>query len=410
MSIIENPYIIQNMSQVLSALFFAFILSFLLTPFIGRLASFLGAVDLPAYLRKKNERGIETRIHTESKLKLGGLAMVVSIFIVLIATGTLVLIPKGVILGVIVITVLGFLDDIFDLSSVVQLLFQVLAAFLVVLSGISITSISFLETTIDFNWFSALFELANFSYNFIFPADFITIFWIVGMINVINWVGGIDGLNGSVSSIALFTILVFTLGAGNIPLAIMIGIHLGSVLGVLPFNYPPSKIFYGSIGDYLNGFLLAIFAIFASTRWAATLVLLGLPIIDGLFVVISRIRTNPELAKKPWKIFSVSDKNHLHHRLMSAGYSNKTVLLIEISIMAILCSIAVYFSEIRLEVISIILALTIIFVLFSLIFFLKKRNEKLESSRRNQILLSQTKEAVVKVVYKESEEDEKFTY
>ena len=254
MNLFENKYIIENLATIGSTIFATFLITFLLTPLVGKLARLLKIYDLPAKLRRKSERGISTRIHEYIYPKLGGLAMVCSIFIILLATGNIQLISKGVILGIIIIAITGFLDDKFELNSKLQFLGQFLAASAVVASGISITSLNILGSELSFNWLSGALHIAQFSINFILPADLITIIWIIGLINVINWVGGIDALNGTITSIALITLLLISLSSGNIPLAILISIHLGAVLGVLPFNYPPGKIMYGSIGDFLNGF------------------------------------------------------------------------------------------------------------------------------------------------------------
>jgi UDP-GlcNAc:undecaprenyl-phosphate/decaprenyl-phosphate GlcNAc-1-phosphate transferase len=413
MNILENKYLIENISNLTSAFGLAFIIAFLVTPLAGRLAKLIGAVDVPAIFRKKTERGYITRMQTEAVPRLGGLAMVVAIVIALYATGSFEFIPRGVILAAAIVVVLGFLEDTFELDGKIQIFFQIAAAAIVVITGTSITSIHFLGIGIDFNIFSAVIEILGYTYNFIFPADLITLLWIVGLMNVINWVGGVDGLTGAVSSIASLTMLIFAITSGNIALAIIISIHLGSVMGVFPYNYNPAKIYYG-LGDYLNGFLLAIFAIIGSTRWTATIILLGMPIVDGILVFIMRFRDHPEIRKQPWKILSVSDTNHLHHRLLAAGYSRKTILLIEVAIMSVLCAIAIVFADIRTDVTAFVVGFTILLSIFTLIFFLKKRKER-QQNMENILFKDDEEETpvtpgVVKVVKNPDEEEQKFVY
>ncbi|CAG1023483.1 partial putative undecaprenyl-phosphate N-acetylglucosaminyl 1-phosphate transferase, partial [Patescibacteria group bacterium] len=201
MDLFTNPYIANNFSLIAGIVLTAFIIAFLLTPLMGKLALKIGALDLPARLRTKGERGIATRIHEYVYPKLGGLAVVSAILITLFLNRDFVTVGKGVILGIIIIAITGFLDDKFELNSKLQLLGQLLAAAIVVASGISITSINFLDIQLHFDWFSTIIRFAGFTYNFIFPADILTILWIVGLINVVNWVGGVDALNGSVTSI-----------------------------------------------------------------------------------------------------------------------------------------------------------------------------------------------------------------
>ncbi len=392
-----------------------FLIAFFTAPWVGKLAKRIGAYDLPARMRSKRERGFATRIHDYVYPKLGGLAVVIALFTTLVLTNNLNQISKGVILGIIIITVTGFLDDVFEVNSKVQLFGQVLAAFVVVITGITITSVNILNIQIPFNWISGGIEILNYTYHFIFPADLITILWIVGMINVINWVGGVDALNGSVTSIALFTLILITIVNGNIAIAVLMAVHLGGVLGVLPYNYNPGKIMYGSIGDYLNGFLLAIFAILGTTKWTATLIVLAMPIIDGILVIYMRFKSNPELLKSPLKILQISDKNHLHHRLLAAGYSKKTVTLVESAIMVVICSIVLILSDISSVYLAVILAIAFMFVAFVAIFFLMKRNENKQRLRILQSVgekYAPSKEAVIKVMGKEEKDsqEEKFIY
>jgi len=415
MDLLTNPYIINNISIVLGFALMAFVIAFLLTPSMGRLAIRVGAVDLPAWLRAKGERGITTRIHEYVYPKLGGLAVIAAILITIAANRDFLSVGKGIILGIIIIGITGFLDDKFELNSKLQLLGQVLAAGAVVASGISITSINFLSLQLNFDAFSTIIRFADFTYNFIFPADILTILWIVGLINVINWVGGVDALNGTVTSIALFTLMLINLANGNVALAGIIAIHLGAVLGVLPFNYPPGKIMYGSSGDYLNGFLLAVFAILGSTKWTASMIILAMPILDGMIVVYMRFKSNPHYLKTPLKILQVSDKNHLHHRLLDAGYSKKTVTLIEASMMVIVCTIALIFSNLRTDALAFIIGVAFLFVSFAVIFVLKKRGQR--KNRADEILdeiraseLPEEKEMVINTVYGEDKENEKYRY
>lgn len=410
MDFFTNTFILENFSKLAGLFIGAFLISFLITPLIGRLARFVGAIDLPAELRSKSDRSSASRMHTGIKLRLGGLAVAISFIAMLIISQKLFSLGAGVVIAVGIIMLLGYLDDSRELSGGFQIALQLLAAFVIVLSGISVTQINVLGQTINFDWISGVAQLGSFVYNFVFPADVLTILWIVGVINVINWVGGVDGLNISVSSIIALTILILALGSGNIELALVIAAFIGANVGLLMFNYNPSFIFPGAIGDYLNGLMLAVFAIVGGTSWNATIVLFGLPIIDALLVVFLRIKSNPEVMKNPLKILQISDKNHLHHRLIDVGYSRKMVLLIEVSIMMSLAAIAIYFTSIRRDVVAVFIGIAAIVILFTLVNYYRQRNLRL------QRLLAQQKEsqrvAEVKVILDESESDdyEKFAY
>ena len=168
------------------------------------------------------------------------------------------------------------------------------------------------------------------------------------------------------------------------------------------------------MGDYLNGYLLAIFAILTGTKWSTTLILLALPIIDAIFVIFIRFRDHPEVRKNPLKILNISDKNHLHHRLLAAGYGHKTVTLIEVCIMVIVCTIAITLSSTRQEIAALAIGWTVILVVFTIIYFIKKRKDKNEKMRKfidTKLAKEAKKDAIVKVIFKDEEgKDEKFIY
>jgi UDP-GlcNAc:undecaprenyl-phosphate GlcNAc-1-phosphate transferase len=419
-----NNILLTNISNLLTLTLIAFVITFFITPIVGRIAGKIGAIDLPAAQRKRTERGLTTRLHAYPYPKLGGLAMVITMSIMvgafLLTSDSYSSISNylGVFVGLAIVIALGFVDDIWEISATTQLGLQFLAAFCVVISGVSINSLSLFGINIDFQAFNIVFQMGEYTFSLVFPAAIITILWIVGLINVINWVGGVDALNGTVTSIALVTLLILVASTGNLPLAGLIAIHLGSVLGVLPFNYNPGKIMYGSIGDYVNGYLLAIFAILGGARWSATLLILALPIVDGMFVVYTRFRDFPELRSRPWMLFSVSGYNHFHHRLLASGYTKKLVVLVEGAIMAVVAGIILTLSDLRFEYLVFILILIILFAVFAYTSFQKKRAEL-----RNRVKLAtdlvdeeqkggnKKEDVVVKTVYQSSaDKDEKFIY
>lgn len=419
-----NEVLLTNISNLFGLTLIAFAITFFITPLVGRIARKVGAIDLPANQRKRTERGLTTRLHAYPYPKLGGLAMVIAMAIML---GGFLLTSEsyssvsnylGVFLGLAIVIILGFVDDIWEISPTTQLGLQFLAAFCVVISGVSINSISLLGVNVDFQIFNIVIQIGEYTTSLIFPAAIITILWIVGLINVINWVGGVDALNGTVTSIALVTLLILVASTGNLPLAGLIAIHLGAVLGVLPFNYNPGKIMYGSIGDYVNGYLLAIFAILGGARWSATLLILALPIADGMFVVYTRFRDYPELRSKPWQLFSISGYNHFHHRLLASGYTKKLVVLVEGAIMAVVAGIILTLSDLRFEYLVLILIAIIMLAVFAYVSFQKKRAElrnrvKLASDLVDdeQRLGKKKGDVIVNTVYKtEGEKDEKFIY
>ncbi len=146
----------------------------------------------------------------------------------------------------------------------------------------------------------------------------LTVFWVVGMINTVNWLDGLDGLAAGVTAIAslLFAVHAYSLGQTIValfPLALA-----AACLGFLPFNFHPARVFMGSSGSMLLGFALASLSILAPAKVATALLVLGIPIVDVIWLIIQRWRRqgNPTLA----------GRDHLHYRLLDAGLSQRQIV------------------------------------------------------------------------------------
>ena len=402
-----NLDLLDRYLELLPFFLVAFILSLLITPWVGRLAFRIGAVDLPPDQRKANDQTRSRRVHRHIPALLGGVGMIVSLMITLLVLSAIDNFQWGVILGLVVVLIFGFLDDLYDLRSTEILFFQVLAAFLVVLSGISVTSIQVAGVFVDFHMFSTSIEIGEFIYNFIFPADLLTIVWIVGLMNVMNWVGGVDGLNGAVSSIISVAMLLIAMKLGLILPAMFLAAHVGAVLGVLPYNYHLSKIFYGSSGDFGNGYILAVMSILAGTKLPLFLVMAGLPFFDALVVFSGRVYRNKSLLRKPWQILSVNDKSHFHHRLLDLGFSHKLIVLVESAITVFLAAIALYLSDFRLDTIALVIAAAVMMIIISLL-ALSQRRRKARLIEQKQ--LEAQKPAVNITVRHQKQETDQYKY
>lgn len=364
------PPLIIEYSQLVQYFTIALVITLLSTPIVARVAERLGALDLPAYLRGRGSLGSnQHRINEKITPRLGGLAMVLGLVAAFLFSDPQPQVRWGILLGLGIISVVGILDDIYDLSAKWQFLAYCLAAIAVVISGITITYIQVAGVFIDLNLFSTNIEIGNFIYHMILPGDLIALFWILAIINFVNWASGIDALNGSLTAIADIAMLLVAMRTGNLPLAILISIHLGAVLGVLPYNYPPSKIFYG-FGEYINGYLLAVFSILGGAKLATSIIILGLPILDALWVMALRVRTNPNI-KNVLRIVTTADRNHLQHRLLDIGYSWKMVLATEVTIMIMLATIAFYLSGFSDEFVGLIASISGLLIIFIFLGFIR---------------------------------------
>src|SRR5436305_3045297 len=149
------------------------------------------------------------------------------------------------------------------------------------------------------------------------PAVLFTWFWAAGMMNTVNWIDGMDGLATGVVGIAglFITIISFLLQQQSI--AVLDAIFTGAVLGFLPHNWNPAKIFMGDSGSMFLGLGLAVLSVMGGAKLALALMVLGVPILDVAIVIINRIRRH----QSPLHY----DKTHLHHRLMATGLSVRQI-------------------------------------------------------------------------------------
>jgi len=282
------------------------VLALLLTPLAKKFAYWVGAVDAPNY----------RKVHTRIMPRLGGLgifiAFVGAYFVVSPALKEYdIRAALGLLVGGAVIVLVGALDDRFELSPKVKLLGQVIAACVVVAFGlrVDLVNIPFGDSWSIMGWLSI-------------P---VTILWIVGVTNAINLIDGLDGLSAGVSGIATATMLVMALMMGNVTVAILCAILLGSISGFLYYNFHPAKIFMGDSGALFLGFSLATLSILGFKQatvvsFLVPVLILGVPLSDTFFAIIRRW-----LNKMP---ISAADKSHLHHCLLQLGFSHRTTVLI----------------------------------------------------------------------------------
>jgi UDP-GlcNAc:undecaprenyl-phosphate GlcNAc-1-phosphate transferase len=287
------------MQQYLLLFGVAVAVSLLATPWAGRLAFHIGAVDRP------NKR----KIHQQNMPRLGGLA----VYVGFLAAGVLLpLEPRltGLLLGGTVILLLGLLDDTRGLSPKVKLLGQSAAAAIVVAFGIRIDFIN--------NPFNGYLYLGDFSFPF-------TVLWIVAITNAINLIDGLDGLASGVSAIVLFTFAVIAHQIGQSTVSLLALALAGAILGFLRYNFYPAKIFLGDCGSMFLGFMIAVLAVFGLLKgltvvtFVVPVIVLGVPVFDTCFAILRRF-----CERRP--IFQ-ADKGHLHHRLLSRGYSHRQAVL-----------------------------------------------------------------------------------
>lgn len=204
----------------------------------------------------------------------------------------------GLIAAMIILAAVSLVDDFRGLSPIIRLIFQIIAASLVVYFGISIPWIS--------NPFGPHFILGNL-------APLFVVVWLVVIANAVNWLDSIDGLSGGVASISLAVLYYLSISPhvdqpANALLAIIV---FGAIVGFLPHNFSKRKAFLGETGAILIGFLIGVIAIISGGKVATAFLVLAIPFLDAIVVFFARIFAH----QSPFK----ADQRHLPHKLMALG-------------------------------------------------------------------------------------------
>ncbi len=303
-----------NELHALYAFLTAAIVAALVTPWTMRLATRLQIVDEP------RDRGLSD----QATPLLGGLAIFAGAFVAgwlwlpsamwyapaKGATGTDY---HGVLIAAAFITLVGALDDRFDLNPLLKLAGQVIAAVIAVNAGVWVRFI-----TLPF--------IGHVS--FPHAGTWLTVIGLVAMMNVVNFSDGVDGLAAGLCAIVAlaFTIIAFDLG--NAAAGVLCAITAGAALGFLVHNFPrhdrPARTFMGDCGSNLLGLLMGCAAVEASVKtevvvsFVLPLILLAVPFLDTTFVVLKRLKYRQPVYR--------ADSEHFHHRLARIGFSRQRTL------------------------------------------------------------------------------------
>jgi UDP-GlcNAc:undecaprenyl-phosphate GlcNAc-1-phosphate transferase len=303
------------------------------TPMVSFIARRIGAVDRP------NERKVNRR--SDMPL-LGGIAVALGCSVGLAAAvigvewePAAIRRIEGFLIGGSVLLIVGVFDDRWNVSVWPKLLFQVLAAGVAIEYGYVILQfrepVSGISYELPF-WFGAL----------------ITTLWIVAVSNAMNLIDGLDGLSSGVGAIIAATLTVICAQADQ-PVGVLLGLTLvGALLGFLPFNFPPARIFLGDTGALFIGFSLSLVALEGYTggyrkaslmTFLVPLLALAVPLIDTGLSILRRLR-----AGQP--IFN-PDRLHLHHRLLETEGSDRNAVIALYFLTACFCVIAVSFTKLE---------------------------------------------------------------
>lgn len=298
----------------------AFLLSFLLTPLVARLSTKLGIVDRP--------NGEAKKVHRQPIPLLGGVSIFLSILIVVVAllvkdktlTSGLIAVHQyaGFFLGGLILMIGGFLDDKFNLPPKLMIWFPLIAAFVAVALGASVSKVT--------NPFSSVPIVLSQT-----VSQILTFVWLVVVMYTTKFLDGLDGLATGVSAIGAFMmmLLALTIAYFQPDVALFAFICLAALIGFLFWNFNPATIFLGEGGSTFVGFVLGTLAVIGGGKLGMALLVLSIPFLDVVWVMLRRTLIEHHSPTK-------GDRKHLHHRLLDLGLSQRQVVLIYYAIAALI--------------------------------------------------------------------------
>jgi UDP-GlcNAc:undecaprenyl-phosphate GlcNAc-1-phosphate transferase len=299
-------------------------LALLATPAVRAAAAHLGAIDVPG----------DRRVHRNRVPRLGGLAVVAAMLAALaigVAVGGVK--PLGelpqllwLLAGTLSVVTIGAIDDVRSLGPWPKLAVEVVAGVMALAGGYGFSAVT--------NPFTGGYIALG-----VFGAP-ITLLWIVGITNAVNLIDGLDGLAAGVGVIAAVTLIVVAQMQERPEAGLLAATLAGALVGFLVYNFHPASIFLGDSGSLVVGFLLSVLSIQAQGKGStivvvlAPLLVLGLPIIETGLSMLRRFS-----AAGASGIFR-ADQEHIHHRLLRRGLSQRRAVLLLYAVSVLLSALA----------------------------------------------------------------------
>ncbi|MXX23933.1 MAG: undecaprenyl/decaprenyl-phosphate alpha-N-acetylglucosaminyl 1-phosphate transferase [Caldilineaceae bacterium SB0668_bin_21] len=266
------------------------------TPLVRYAALRMGILDNPS----------ARKIHSAPVPLMGGAAIYLAFIAALALWGERSYVNEvvGIFVGATLVSIIGALDDSRGMGSYLKLLFQLAAAFILILSGVQV------------RLFHGIFDIA------------LTLLWVVGITNAFNLLDNMDGLSSGVATIAAAFFTLLAAMSDQYLVGTLAAALFGACIGFLVYNWNPAQVFMGDTGSLFLGFLLAAVGIklrfpanSASITWMIPILVLALPVFDTTLVFFSRLRRG----KNP---LTTAGKDHLSHRLARRTGSQREAVLL----------------------------------------------------------------------------------
>src|SRR6266849_6234741 len=292
----------------------AAIIAYALVPAARRLAIAVGAVDEPG----------GRKIHAAPIARLGGLPVLVAIGVIL-AAQSLIGSPRfrqlhssvlwAIAFGLVPIVIISVMDDIRPRRAIIKFTAHLMGATIAVALGVHLSDkVHLIGHEVHIGWLAI-------------P---ISILWLAGITNAFNLIDGLDGLSAGLSMISAASLVAVSIVTKQYEMAATAAILGGALLGFLPYNLYPARIYLGDSGATAIGFILGALTLSGGSTTSAGLavtlpiVVLGIPLADTLVSMLRRVVRRVEGGAG---IFE-ADRNHIHHRLLALGYRHHRAVLL----------------------------------------------------------------------------------
>ncbi len=315
--VFKTVFIFGKAMIFLSTLLFSVMITIILISALSRVAVRVQLVDVPD-ARKLHGRPVPV---------VGGIAMAIGAIVPVVYWQNWDNFIRAWIIGSLMLVTFGMIDDLRGMSPRTKFVGQIAAALVVILyGGIKITSLGMLlpDDLLVPGWLAIPLTLVA----------------IVGVTNAINLADGLDGLAGGISLLIFCALGYLAYLEGDSSVGFICLALGGAIFGFLKFNTFPATVFMGDTGSQFLGFSAITLSLYLTQGNTALsplvpLLLLGMPVIDTLFVFLSRLSNG----KSPF----AADRNHFHHRLMRLGlHHSESVLVIYILQAALIISAFVF--------------------------------------------------------------------
>ncbi len=332
----------------------AFLLAYVLIPALRKIALPIGLVDKP------NHR----KVHANPVPLVGGIGIFLAVTLALTLVAPVdekILFHKNTFFGVVILLIVGILDDRLDLRASLKFAIQLLLAHFIYSQGIKIESL---------NGFLGVYLLPE------WLQYFFTIVIITGVVNAFNLMDGIDGLAAglAIMGFGIFTFLAIVNGQHFT--AVVFLTFIGALLAFLRYNLSQNKkIFMGDAGSLMLGFVMVVsgLELIQKAQGTTHLSAITLGVISVLFVPVFDafrvFRRRMKAGKSPFH----ADKTHLHHLILMTGLKHKIASVLIVSLMTFI-SIIGYLSF---QFAGLTISITIMLLVFILVTALLQFNEKL---------------------------------